>query len=246
MVRAMLVTGKSHKVTLAELKTLPAPPVLGGRHKPVPHYELVDEVTAKLAIRGYRIVKQEFAVQRTGAQFFGVLQVEGGDLADVGLDRPGQDFALGLRSANDRKMRLQMCVGVVVFADDTLAFSADALTLNRKHTLGIDLGKELSGGLDRFAQTMQNFIALQDRARTLRLPQQMAKTLIYDVFAQGIVPHRCFPAVHENYFAPSGDTTVHGTLWSLHGAFAKEVRDLVPSSKFKATVALGRLLAGKV
>jgi hypothetical protein len=243
---AMLSAGvKSQRVTIEQLSRLPSPETLGKRHKPVPHFELVSTVGKALDERGYKVKAQEFAIQRKGAMLFATFLLEQGQVQ--GLEREGQTFALGLRSGNDKKCKIQMAAGVRVFVCDNGAFSADCITLQRKHTSGLDLPSEIAGGLDRYMKMMKTFIDQQDRARALKLPVPKAKELIYNVFADGYMPLRCFPQVHENYFAPTPEMTdCRGeTLWALHNAFTREVRSMAPAPAFRATTRLGALLAGR-
>jgi Domain of unknown function (DUF932) len=242
---ATLIAGKATTMDLAGLKRLPAPEVLGTRHKPIPHYELVTTIHERLAQRDYKVAAEEFAVQRrNGAMLYGTVVLEKGEVA--GLARDGQGFALGIRAANDGKCQIQLAAGVRVFVCSNGAFSADCIMLKRKHMLSLDIVGAIDAGLDAYANRMKTFIAQQDRARTLKLPDDKAKVLIYNVFVEGFMPQRSLPAVHENYFAPTPDMTdcAGRTLWALHNAFTREVRTMPPAPAFRATTHLGRLLAG--
>jgi hypothetical protein len=105
------------------------PEAMGSRHKPIPHVELVEELTGALAARGFSIKRERFATMSDGLKLFGVM-----DLASSGdpLD-DSRGFALGLRSANDQSMSVQIAIGSRVFVCDNLCFNGEIL-IRRKHT----------------------------------------------------------------------------------------------------------------
>ena len=82
-------------------------------------------------------------VQREGAVLFGVI-----DLAW----RQTTEFAatIGLRTANDKTMSLQIAVGFRVFVCDNLVFAGDVIALRRRHTSGLNLVREIAQAIDRY------------------------------------------------------------------------------------------------
>ena len=73
----------------------------------------------------------------------GVLQLAYGETQDGRA-------ALGLRTANNKTMSIQLCAGLSVFVCDNLAFRGDMIALRRKHTSGLNLRVELAGAVLRF------------------------------------------------------------------------------------------------
>lgn len=263
MADATLITMKgAKKVTRAELKLVPTPQSLGRFHKPIPHFELVEALTDTLKEHKLTITREQFAVQDSsksgtacpGALLFATFCVASSN----GLSsytRPGQSFALGLRSGNNKKMPLELAAGVNVLVCDNLAFNAALIALSKRHTLRLDLKSALGEGVERYLHQQVKTIELIDRAATTRLTSTTAKEIIYDTFVEHeTLPLRFMPEVGRNYFEPTPEMTdCRGqTLWSLHNAFTRimapveengvTVERIPPRVKFAATAALGRLL----
>ena len=76
--------------------------------KPVPHIELIETLEQVLARNQITIRKEQFALRRDGSTLFGVLQLAYQDTQD-GM------AALGLRTANNRTMSIQLCAGMKNF-----------------------------------------------------------------------------------------------------------------------------------
>src|SRR5213594_1877922 len=129
-------------VSRAELRALPTP-VATQTFKPIPHIELVDMLDLVLQQNQIRIQEERFALRRDGSVLFGVLQLAYGENEDGRA-------ALGLRTANNKTMSLQICAGLSVFVCDNLVFRGDMIALRRRHTARLKLGEELAGAVLRF------------------------------------------------------------------------------------------------
>src|SRR5512143_3036798 len=92
---------------------------------------------------GMHIEKESFAIRRDGSMLFGVMQLAYGETPD-GI------AALGLRTANNKTMSLQICAGLNVFVCDNMCFRGDLIALRRKHTSGLNLREELMIAVMRF------------------------------------------------------------------------------------------------
>ena len=226
---------QSELVTRADLMTI-APPQGTATWRPVAHGDLVQAIDRQLLVRGIRIQQERFAIQRAGARLFGVL--------DLALEESGEFCAaLGIRTANDRSMALEIAVGVKVFVCDNLCFSGDLIALRRKHTAKMNLNADLSVAIDRYQEHLtmlrEQIQGLHNRA----LEDREAKLLIFEVFAKEILPIRYFPPVAATYFAAQPDAmpdVAPRTYWGLHNAFSRAVRDMAPAPAFAATTKLGR------
>src|SRR5215475_1825734 len=147
--------------------------------------DMISALDRELLVRGIRIGKETFAVQRDGARLFAVL--------DLTFESSG-DFcaAMGIRTANDRSMALEIAVGVRVLVCDNLAFSGDLIALRRKHTVKFDLNADISRAVDRY---QAHLVALQrtiSAARESLISDDEAKGLIFEAFRYEILPIRCF------------------------------------------------------
>jgi len=224
-------------VTRQELLQIPPPPPTA-TWKPIAHADLIQAIDRQLLVRGITILEEKFAIQREGARLFGVL-----DLSIEG-DTPEFCAAMGIRTANDRSMALEIAVGVKVFVCDNLCFSGDLIALRRKHTARFNLNADISIAIDRYQEHLMTLRGQIAGLRERLLEDQEAKLLIFEVFAQEILPIRFFPWVTGAYFKPHPELMPDvqpRTYWGLHNAFTRAIREMAPAPAFAATTKLGRI-----
>jgi len=220
-------------VTRAELMAVPAPEQTS-TWRPIPHYELVDMLDRVLAQNQIFIKREEFALRRDGAVLFGVLELAYGETEEG-------TAALGLRTANDKSMSIQVCAGLQVLVCSNLAFRGDLIALRRKHTSGLNLREELSIAALRFQDHYGRLVGEIASLKRRELPDVEAKALMHDVFAEGLMPVRLLPAVSENYFEPKLADFEPRNAWSLHNAFTTVAKTMPMTTRLPAIQAVGRL-----
>jgi hypothetical protein len=219
-------------VNRRELEVLPAP-VSTETFKPIPHIELVEMLELVLLQNQIRIEEERFALRRDGSVLFGVFQLAYGETAD------GQ-AALGLRTANNKTMSIQLCAGLSVFVCDNLAFRGDMIALRRKHTSGLNLRTELAGAVLRFQEHFGRLAAEVELLKERALRDLEAKALIHDAFAGGLMPVRFLPDVSKSYFEPELKEFAPRTAWSLHNAFTGAAKAMPITTRLPAIQALGK------
>jgi uncharacterized protein DUF932 len=236
-----LLHSRSQLVTREELLAVP-PPSGTATWRPIAHGDLVLAIERQLTARGIGIRKEAFAIQREGARLFAVL--------DLSLES-NEEFsaALGVRTANDRSMALEIAVGVRVLVCDNLAFSGDLIALRRRHTARFELDADIARAAGRYES---HLLALQRAVASIKenvITADEAKALLFEIFRREILPLRHFRRVADLYLHPTAETpdVLPRTLWGLHNACSRVVKDLVPAAAFEATVELGRFfnLSGK-
>ena len=195
--------------------------------KPIPHLELIETLEQALQTNDITIRKEQFALRRDGSTLFGVLQLAYQDTAD-GM------AALGLRTANNRTMSIQICAGLSVFVCDNMVFRGDLIALNRKHTTGLHLRTEVNHAVLRFQDHFGRLTGEIDRLKALPLSDVSAKAIIHDVFVQGILPIRFLPEVSNLYFEPFVDEFRPRNSWSLHNAFTAAAKEMPMTTRMAA------------
>ena len=144
------------KVSRDELKMIPVPESTR-TFKPIPHHEIVDALVEALGFRYIGVVRDEYAVSPDGMKMFGVLDLE------TAFD--GCRFALGIRNANDKSMRLGLTSGLRVFVCDNLSFQGEFTPVLAKHSTNFSIIDSLAIGVDRiqrnFEPTAGRVVALQ-------------------------------------------------------------------------------------
>ncbi|MGA2147317.1 MAG: DUF932 domain-containing protein [Bryobacteraceae bacterium] len=223
------------KLTREELALVPTP--LGtATHRPVPHIDVVNALVETLGFRHVGVLKEEYAVDRTGNKMFGVMEL------DQGMD--GARFALGIRNSHDKSFRLAITVGYRVFVCENLAFHGDYNPVLAKHSKHLSLQNVLSVGVDNMQRNFTPMVEAVERWRTSQLSDVSAKLLIYEAFIEGAleVPHHLDRRVHDLYFNPTVEEFQPRTLWSLSNAFTSAFKELDPIPQYRATGKLAGFL----
>jgi len=129
------------------------------------------------------VVRDEYAVDRTGAKMFGLM------VLDQGMH--GASFALGIRNSHDKSFRLSITVGYQVFVCQNMAFQGDFEPVLAKHSKNFSLQNALSIGVDSMQRNFKPMVEAVDRWRDSQLSDVSAKLLIYQAFVEGEleVPH---------------------------------------------------------
>jgi hypothetical protein len=224
------------KLTRNDLATIVTPEVTD-TFKPVPHIELVNSIAETLSFRHINVVKDEYAVSQDGMKLFGVMELE--------TMMNGARFALGVRNANDRSMRLGLVVGIRVFCCDNMAFYGDFQPVLAKHTKRFDLHPALAIGID---QMQRNFKPMEEQVeawRAAQLEDDDARSIIYRAFIEDQLdaPKHLAREVHRQYFQPQIEDFTPRTKWSLQNAFTGAFKVLDPIPMYRATASLGEFFA---
>jgi hypothetical protein len=206
-----------------------------GPAQPIAHARLIDSLEEALAFRHISITRDEYAVSKDGMKLFGLLELNS--------DYEGIRFAIGLRNANDKSMRLGMVAGYRVFICDNMSLSGDFKPLLAKHSKNFDLTESLSTGVDRIQRGWQPLREAIDFKRQYELNAQEAQSIIYKAFMQEKFPVKLLRAVHQEYFvSPSYEDLRAKTVWSLENAFTTAFKALKPVQQYTATAKLGKFL----
>ncbi len=224
----------SDRVSRSDLRMIPAPAATA-TWKPIAHYDLIQALDRQLAVRDIQIVKEEFALAHEGLRLFGVLElaVPGAN----GLSGHEYNFAMGIRTANDRSFATQLVAGARVLVCDNLAFSGDLIAMNRKHTARFDLNADLSRAVDRYQAHLATFGKKFDALKERSLTMIDAKALLFDALERDVIPARLLPAVLDAYRAWPGQIDA----WAVHNMVTTAFKQLAPASLFQSTTKLGQL-----
>jgi Domain of unknown function (DUF932) len=207
------------------LKDLETPPATD-TWTPIPHYDLVVALDGQLKARGISIIKEQFAVQK--AKLFGVIDT------DFQVTEEG-GAAIGIRTANDKSLALQLAIGYRIFICDNMAFHGDLIALRRKHTAHLDLHKEFAEGIGRYVREYPKLKENINWWKERVVSKERGKQLIYDIFSQRLVPLRLFhPAVRD------WEATENKTMWTIQNAVSNHIKTLKPAPAFTSTLKLSR------
>ncbi len=226
------------KINREELALVPAPPSTA-THQVIPHHEVIGALVETLGFRHIAPVREEYAVSRDGMKLFGIMELE--------TTFAGCRFAIGIRNAHDKSMRLAMTVGYRVMVCDNMAFHGDFNPVLAKHSKHFSLQNALSVGVDQMHRNFQPMVEAVELWQGHQLTDVSARMIIYQAFVEGALeaPHYLDRDVHRIYFNPTREEFAPRTMWSLSNAFTSAFKDLDPIPQFKATAKLGPFLEAR-
>jgi hypothetical protein len=225
----------NQKITRAELAVLPTPAGTA-THKVIPHIEVVNAVIETLGFRHIAVVKDEYAVSSDAMKMFGIMELD--------QTFTGCRFAIGLRNAHDKSMRLALTVGYRVFVCENMAFSGDFQPVLAKHSKNFNLIQAVSIGIDDMQRNFKPMVEAVDLWRGCQISDIDARMTIYRAFIEGELeaPKHLARDVHDLYFNPTTEEFGPRTMWSLSNAFTSAFKQLEPVPQFRATAKLAAFL----
>src|ERR1044071_4481232 len=162
-------------------------------------------------------------------------------LLEMDYEFSGVRFAIGIRNANDKSMRLALTVGYRVFVCSNMAFKGDFSPVLSKHSKNFDLLDALTIGVDRI---QRNFKPLEtticDWKANILSPND-ARLIIYEAFVEGklAVSPKLMKSVHQHYCDPLYEEFRQENLWCLSNAFTSSFKELKADKQYQATAKLG-------
>jgi hypothetical protein len=231
-----LIAGKDTRfVTRDFLKTIPEPESTD-TFKPIAHSFLIDQIMDSLWYRRMSVVRDEYAVSTDGMKMFGLIELD--------IEYKGVRFAIGIRNANDRSMRVAMVAGYKVTVCSNMMFQGDFNPMLSKHSKKFEIQDALSIACDRiqrnFGNLHQEIASKQERV----IEAGFARELCYKAFTDAKFPISLMRTVHKEYFEqPSYEEFAKPTMFSLENAFTTAFKKLEPVAQFQATAKLGKFLA---
>ena len=225
-------TGRLNREQLALVPTPPATVT----HRPIPHADVIGALVDTLGLRHIAPVREEYAVSKDGMKMFGIVELE--------TLFQGCRFALGIRNAHDKSMRLAMVVGYRVLVCDNMAFSGEFTPVLAKHSKNFNLIHSLEIGVSDMQRNFEPMTEQVRRWRDSQLTDVAARLIIYQAFIEGEIdiPKHLAAPVHRLYFNPEHEEFAPRTLWSLSNAFTSALKQLDPIPQYRATAKLASFL----
>ena len=202
---------------------------------PIAHHVLVDSVRGALTASGAAIVKEEHALYRDGARYFGLLHLGGG--------YDGGNTVIGIRNSHDKTFPAGLSIGNRVFVCDNLSFSGD-VTVARKHTrwIGRDLDRLIFSAVGKLAdlRVKQDARFTAYHQRSLTDPE--AHDLIIRALMARVVGGEAVPKVVDQWRKPAHEDFAPRNVWSLLNDFTEVLKGINPTAAVKRTMTLQGLL----
>ena len=227
----------SHPVTMDALRTLPSPQVLGNRHMPVRHDDFVDAIVMEVGNRNWNIESLNMGIANGGKELFGVMDLRGPE--GFGADMRS---LYGFRNSINQKFSRQAVAGARVMVCSNLCFSGDMFVMRRKNTINAILSEGIAEGMDKFMGQTALLQRDVERLKNFELTDGRAKEAIFDIFNDGVLPHRLLPEVGQLYFSDDRPEDCEPrTMWGVNNACTRSIKKL-PSdnSQFAHAVDIGK------
>jgi len=234
-----LIAGNSTTLINREaLKHLPLPEETD-TFKPIAHHELVEQILQSLSFRRLSVVREEYAVSPDGMKLFGLIELD--------VEYAGVRFAIGLRNANDKSMRVGLVAGYRVMVCENKMLTGDFQPMLAKHSKNFNLLDGLSVAVDRIQRNIGEVSDQIGRKKVTLLSEDDARSLIYQGFLEQKFPISLLRSVHKEYFIkPSFEEFVGNNLWTLENAFTTTFKKLKPVQQFEAAAKLGKFLTSYI
>jgi len=202
---------------------------------PVAHDALVDSVKGALVSSGANIVKEEHALYRDGARYFGLLHLS--------ENNDGGNTVIGIRNSHDKTFPAGLSLGNHVFVCDNLSFSGD-VTVARKHTrfIGRDLDRLIYFAVGKLADLRQKQLVRFAAYKSRELSDVEAHDLIVRALLAHIISGEAVTKVVGEWRKPAHDEFAPRNVWSLFNDFTEVLKGIAPQAAVRRTMTLHGLL----
>ncbi len=227
----LLDTG-ANRICRAELQRIPTPAATR-TWKPVSHANAANMVLGEALVRGFNVTSEEYGVNPSGTQMFGVLRFhpEG---------HPEWSRALGLRNSHDKSIALGLTAGLSVMVCSNLCFGGET-TIHRRHTSGIDIGNLIPQAFDALEMQYARLEARVDILKLMRLSENKARALTVIAAEHKIIPSCDILPVFDEFRQPRHEEFAANNMWSLYNSFTEIAKKYSPARADKCYRGLARL-----
>ena len=211
---------------------------------PIPHADFADLIEDALGEYGFRFGEQAHALNREGAQYFGMAELLGENATNEVFNLVG-----GWRSAYDKSLSGSFVIGSQVFVCDNLAFSGE-VQIARKHTTNIlrDLPTLVRGAVQGTKAMAEQQEVRYERYGEARLKDSVANHTIIRMLQLGVISSSKVEKVVNEYYEPSHeehlDANGNRTNWTLFNAATEALKGVGLGTMPKRTIALHGLMDG--
>lgn len=213
-------------------------------YQPVPHSHFANIIRDALGEYGFQFGEQAHALNREGAQYFGMAELIGGSLAGY---QQGWNLVAGWRTSYDKSLAGSFVVGSQVFVCDNLAFSGE-VQFSRKHTSQIlrDLPTLVRGAVGQTKAMAEQQEVRYERYMEAQLKDSVANHTIIRMLQMGVITSSKVEKVVNEYYEPShAEHLNHAgqrTNWTLFNAATEALKGVGLNTMPKRTIALHGLM----
>lgn len=186
---------------------------------PLAHSQILQTVESTLQAAGFAIQKENLALSRGDARFFGTLDL-------TAAVAPGVCLSVGIRNSTDKSFPLGFCAGNRVMVCDNLSFHSELL-VTRKHTKHGQLrfGEAIGTAVQSLRQFQEAESARIRRFQAADLSEDAANSYLLQAFEQRLISSPLLPRVIKEWREPTYDEFRPRTLFSLLNACTTALGD---------------------
>jgi hypothetical protein len=250
----MLMLRKGSEVTREQLRDIQTPEPTDS-WCPVPHFDVVDTLTARAQACGLKIRQERFAVvdgslhsefgeptRLPGARLFGSLDFD---------PIPGMPFpqgctpSAGIRNSHDKTFALSILSGARVFICENGVLSAEHV-ISRKHTSGIDLLDSIDNALNAFMASIQGFNEMFQQLNARRLTRTKAHSLVVEAARAGAFASDSILSIVQEFENPQHEAFRERTAWSLYNACTERMKVQSPARQVDGFKSVNSVLVAEL
>ena len=213
MINAHHKNASIEEVRAVELRR---PPRAGRMWRGIPHAQLLDVLQAEFDSRAWEVTSRAFSLIRFGADLVGGLGLR---LPKVTAPA-GLELAMGFFASNSMARSLQIYAGATVTICHN-GLATGELLLARRHTIAVDLEKEIREALDHYTVASRQLGKIEAALRGRELAAAEAEHLLCESGRRGLMPWSRVGEVDEVFRAPPHPEYGRGTSWCLLQAFTQ-------------------------
>jgi hypothetical protein len=202
---------------------------------PMPHHDLLEEVSAQLRCCGFKTTAESHGLSHEGKRYFGVMEV-----ALPGRDNEtGHSWVVGLRNSHDKTFPAGLVAGTRTFVCDNLAFTGE-VKISRKHTK--NAWRDVQHLTARaVGQLGDRFLELDRRIQMYKElevnPAEAHDLMIRALDCRAITASQVAPVLQE-WRKPQHDEFAPRNLWSLFNSFTEVYKKQNPTIMLRRSEAL--------
>ena len=146
------------RINREDVNRLSPPKIMGSRHNPLPHKDLIDLMEAGLVKNNFKINDLELGLTHDGNRIFGLFDVEAPS-SEVMLTNHNSNYEVGFRGSYDQSLASQAVFGRGCFICSNLIISGEE-KISRKNTTNNE--KDMPFQIDEILKKAYNKMFLEE------------------------------------------------------------------------------------
>lgn len=215
-------------MTRTQLRELPTPAARGRFHNPVAFGAFADEVVGQMNLRGLQAVNEEYAVQKDGNRFFGMIEVA--PLEGELITAKDWTMQIGLRGSHDQSVPRAITLGSRVLVCSNLCFHGDLGVFRTKQTTNVwsRIPHMVGDALARIPEMARAQELTFDKMRNHELNPGLGDRMLVTLYRRGAFNAAQLTRAIDEWYEPSH--TEHAEQgWSLWRLFNASTEALKPT-----------------